>query len=101
VPHHYTYLWHKGQAHDLYSPAGFTFDPSRPDAPWQVHSPDLELDLRPIHSHRNRMQIPPLLAYIDIDYSEQLFELSGSAWVHGERIPLEGFGKFDHNWNRW
>jgi len=101
VPHHYTYLWHKGAAHFLASPAQFTFDPSQPDSAWKVLSPDLELEIKPIHLHRSRMQIPPLVPYIDIDYYEQLFELSGAAWVHGEKIDLTGLGKFDHNWNKW
>jgi hypothetical protein len=47
------------------------------------------------------MKIPPLLAYIDIDYYEQLLEVEGSALVDGERIPINGLGKLDHNWNRW
>jgi hypothetical protein len=101
VPHHYTYLWHKGQEYRLHSPAHFTFDPAHPDTPWQVQSPDLELRARPLAIHHNRMQIPPLLAYIDIDYYENLIEIDGFARVHGKEIALRGSGKMDHNWNRW
>ena len=101
VPHHYTYLWHQGREYDLQSPGHFTFDPLSPENPWRVHSPDLDLNIRPMASHHSQMKIPPVLGYIDIDYYEQLLEVSGSASVAGQYIPIEGFGKFDHNWNRW
>jgi hypothetical protein len=101
TPHHYTYLWHQDHEYDLYSPAHFTFDPASPQSPWRVHSPDLELSIHPLIAHYSRMKIPPVLGYINIDYYEQLLEVSGSASVAGQRIPIEGLGKFDHNWNRW
>ncbi len=47
------------------------------------------------------MKIPPLLAYIDIDYYEQLLEVEGFASLAGQQIPIKGLGKLDHNWNRW
>lgn len=101
VPHHNTYLWHQGQEHCLYSPAQFTFDPTQPDQPWQVHSPDLELSIQPLVAHHSRLQIPPKAAYIDIDYHEQLLALHGMANARGKEMEIHGFGKFDHNWNRW
>ena len=101
VPHHTTVLWHAGEVHALASPALFTFDPGRPNSAWKVRSLDLELEIRPIHLHRSRIRIPPVVPYVDIDYTEQLFEMSGAAWVHGERVALAGLGKFDHNWNKW
>jgi len=101
VPHHYTYLWRPGEEHILHSPAHISFDPASEDAPWKTRSPDLELDIRPILTHKSRMRIPPVLTYIDIDYREQLLEVEGSAWVRGERIPVKGMGKLDFNWNRW
>jgi hypothetical protein len=101
VPHHYTYLWHAGHEYSLYSPARFTFDPLAPQNPWRVSSPDLELDIRPLAAQHSRMKIPPVLAYINIDYYEQLLEVKGFASLAGQRIPIEGLGKLDHNWNRW
>jgi hypothetical protein len=101
VPHHYTYLWHQGQGQYLHSPAQFSFDPAQPDLPSQVRSPDLNLHLQPLATHHSRMQIPPKIAYIDIDYYEQLLEVQGTAWVHGQIVPINGLGKLDHNWNRW
>jgi hypothetical protein len=101
VAHHYTYLWHEGKEHYLFSPANFNFDPANPEVSWQVRSPDLELQIRPVAAHHNRMQIPPLLPYIDIDYYEQLLEVEGTAWVQGRQVTIQGMGKFDHNWNRW
>jgi len=101
VPHHYTFIWRPGEENILYSPAHFGFDPAFPDAPWKVLSPDLELNIRPLLLHRSRMRIPPVLTYIDIDYQEQLLEVEGSAWVRGQRIPIDGMGKLDFNWNRW
>ncbi len=101
VPHHYTYLWNQGRQHWLYSPARFTYDPSRPEAPWAVHSPDLELEIQPLAVHHTRMQIPPLLAYIDVDYNEQLLEVKGTARVRGKEIVVNGLGKMDFNWNQW
>ena len=101
VPHHYTYLWHGEREYDLYSPARFGFDPVAPEEPWRVSSPDLDLCIRPLAAHHSRMKIPPLLAYIDIDYYEQLLEVEGFATVQGQRIPIEGLGKLDFNWNRW
>ncbi len=101
VPHHYTCLWHRGQKHTLYSPAQFTFDPARSDLPSQVSAPDLALRLEPLATHHSRMQIPPVAAYIDIDYYEQLLKVEGSAWVQGKQIEIQGLGKLDHNWNRW
>jgi hypothetical protein len=101
VPHHYTTLWHAGKAHTLHSPANFDFDPACPDAPHRVASPDLALEIRPITSHHTRMQIPPLLAYINVDYFEQLLEVNGRAWVEGQPVEILGIGKLDYNWNRW
>jgi hypothetical protein len=101
VPHHYTYLWCQGQPVALHSPAQFTFDPAHPEAPWEVHAPDLDLCLRPIDAHHSQMQIPPLIAYISTDYYEQLLEVEGTAWVHGQPKSIQGLGKFDFNWNRW
>ena len=101
VPHHYTYLWRPGEENILYSPAHFSYDPDFQNMPWKVRSPDLELNIRPLLVHHSRMRIPPLLTYIDIDYQEQLLEVEGSAWVHGERFPISGMGKLDFNWNRW
>jgi len=101
VPHHYTCLWRPGQENILHSPAYFTFDPAFPDKPWKALSSDLELDIRPLLVHYSRMKIPPVIAYIDIDYQEQLLEVEGSAWIHGERVPIKGMGKLDFNWNRW
>jgi hypothetical protein len=83
VPHHYTFLWHAGREYKLYSPAHFTFDPRSPQDPWRVHSPDLELSIRPLAAHHSRMKIPPLLAYIDIDYYEQLVKSVGLPWSMG------------------
>jgi hypothetical protein len=101
VPHHYTFLWHAGREYKLHSPAHFTFDPLSPQEPWRVHSPDLELSIRPLAAHHSRMKIPPMLAYIDIDYYEQLLEVEGFALIDGQRVLLAGPGKLDHNWNRW
>jgi hypothetical protein len=101
VPHHYTYLWRKGQSRYLYSPANFSFDPACPEAPHRVESPDMRLDLRPITSHHTRMRIPPLLAYIDVDYFEQLLEVQGTVLLEGDPLEIQGIGKLDYNWNRW
>jgi hypothetical protein len=101
VPHHYTYLWHQDQGQYLHSPAQFDFDPNWPDLPSQVRSPDLELHLCPLITHHSQMQIPPKIAYIDIDYYEQLLEVQGTAWIQGQTVPINGLGKLDHNWNRW
>jgi hypothetical protein len=101
VPHHYTTLWHQGKEYSLHSPAQFSYSPAHSETPWRVHSPDLELCIKPLANYHSRMQIPPLLAYIDIDYHEQLLEVEGSAWVRGKEIQIKGFGKMDHNWNRW
>ncbi len=101
VPHHYSFIWHMGKEHNLYSPAHFTFDPASPHKPWQVKAPDLELRATPLFGHATRMKIPPFPAYIDVDYYEQLLEVEGTAWVHGEPVAIQGVGKLDHNWNRW
>jgi hypothetical protein len=101
VAHHYTYLWHEGEAHYLYSPAHFSFDPGCPEAPQRVESPDLRLNLHPITAHHTRMRIPPVLAYIDVDYFEQLLEIQGTALVQGQALKIQGIGKLDYNWNRW
>jgi hypothetical protein len=101
VPHHYTYLWQAGGSHTLYSPAHFSFDPGSPDAPHRVESPDLNLVLRPLAVHHTRMQMPPILAYINVDYYEQLLEVQGQAWLEGQPVDIQGFGKLDYNWNRW
>jgi hypothetical protein len=68
---------------------------------WQVRSPDLDLSIQPLVTHHSRMQIPPKVAYIDIDYYEQLLEVQGTAWMHGQAVGISGLGKLDHNWNRW
>jgi hypothetical protein len=101
VAHHYTYLWHAGRSHTLYSPAGFSFDPGSPDAPHRVESPDLTLEIRPITAYHTRMKIQPVLAYIDVDYFEQLLEVRGKAWAEGQPLDIQGIGKLDYNWNRW
>lgn len=101
VPHHYTCLWHDNKMSYLYSPAWFGFDPSQPDKPWSVKSPDIDLIITPVTGHHTRMGIPPLLEYIHIDYYEQLLEVKGTAVIKGEAVAIEGVGKLDHNWNRW
>jgi hypothetical protein len=101
VPHHYTYLWHQGSSHYLYSPANFSFDPASPEAPHRAESPDMSLDLRPITAHHTRMRIPPLLGYIDVDYFEQLLEVQGRVVLEGQPLEIQGVGKLDYNWNRW
>jgi len=85
----------------LFSPAQFGFDPSQPDKPWSVKSPDIDLVITPLAGHHTRMGIPPLIEYIHIDYYEQLFELKGTAMVRGVTVNIDGIGKLDHNWNRW
>jgi hypothetical protein len=47
------------------------------------------------------MQIPPKVAYIDIDYYEQLLEVQGTPWVPGQAVEIDGLGKLDHNGNCW
>jgi hypothetical protein len=69
--------------------------------PWQVRSPDLSLDIQPIAGHHTRMRIPPGLAYVDVDYYEQLLQVKGTAWLHGEATEIDGAGKLDFNWNKW
>ncbi len=59
------------------------------------------LHIQPISGNHTRLRIPPLLAYIDVDYSEQLPEVQGMALVEGERVEIQGVGKLDHNWNQW
>ena len=39
-------------------------------------------------AHHSRMQIPPKVAYIDIDYQEQLLELQGTAQVRGQEVEI-------------
>lgn len=101
VPHHYTCFWVQGGMHYLFSPAQFAFTSAELDAPWQVKSPDLDLQVAPLYTHHTRMKIPPFLAYIDIDYYELLVEVKGSAVVAGKRVAIDGIGKYDHNFNRW
>ncbi len=101
IPHAYSLLWHGNTKYRLYAPADYSFDPQCPDIPWQIESPDLRLRIRPITHHHTRMQIPPLLAYVDVDYYEQLLEVEGTAILEGKLIPIQGIGKFDFNWNRW
>jgi len=101
VPHHYTYLWRGGQESYLFSPAQFHFDPGALDATWRCRSPDLELQVQPLYTHHTRMQLPPVLPYINIDYYEQLLQVQGWLSVEGTRIQVDGVGKYDHNFNFW
>ncbi|MBN1887801.1 MAG: hypothetical protein JW850_07410, partial [Thermoflexales bacterium] len=101
VPHHYTYLWQAEEGRYLASPAHFGFDPAQPGSTWRVASPDMNLMVKPLYVHRNRMRIPPVFSYIDIDYHELLVEVDGWARVSGERVDIRGVGKYDHNFNRW
>jgi hypothetical protein len=101
IPHHYTCLWHADGWQYLSSPARFFFSAEAAGRPWQIRSPDLELTFRPLYSHRTRMQLPPLLPYIDLDYVEVLGAVEGTAWWRGETVGIQGIGKFDHNFNLW
>ncbi|MFA6449823.1 MAG: DUF2804 family protein [bacterium] len=101
VPHNYTYIWSGSQNKYLYSPAHFSFNPERPEEPWKISSPDLDLDVAPIIMHRMKKKIPPVFPYIDIDYFELLAKISGGATVNGASISINGFGKYDYNFNRW
>lgn len=101
VPHHYTYLWRPDGESYLFSPARFAFNPAAPESPWRISSPDLELTASPIHYHRMRKKIPPIIPYFDIDYHEQIVRLQGTAFTHGEIVRIDGFGKFDFNLNKW
>jgi hypothetical protein len=101
VPHHYTYLRREGKVFYLSSPAQFHFDPGTPDAPWQIKSADLDLQLQPLYAHHTRMRMPPLLSYINVDYCELLLQVQGVALVEGTRVEIDGLGKYDHNFNLW
>jgi hypothetical protein len=101
IPHAYSFLWHDGSDVPLHAPAEFSFHPSQPSVPWTVTSPDLSLQIQPITDHHTRMQIPPILAYVDVDYYEQLLEVQGTALIKNEQVEIRGIGKFDFNWNRW
>jgi hypothetical protein len=101
VPHHYTYLWRDRKESYLFSPAQFHFDPDASDSAWQCKSPDIELQIHPLYTHHTRMQLPPGLPYIDIDYYEQLLQVQGWMVDEGERVQIDGVGKYDHNFNFW
>jgi hypothetical protein len=87
--------------YDLHSPAQFTFAPAEPLAHWEVNSPDLSLYIQPIAGHHTRIHIPPGLAYVNVNYYEQLLHVQGTAWLHGTPVEIDGVGKLDFNWNRW
>ena len=46
------------------------------------------------HTH---LRIPPVLAYVDVDYFEQLLEVEGLARVNDQPVPIQGVGKLDYN----
>ncbi len=101
VPHHYTYVWRDGKEAYLFSPAQFHFDPDALEATWQCRSSDLELQVKPLYTHHTRMQLPPVVPYINIDYYEQLLQVQGWMSVEGTRVQIDGVGKYDHNFNFW
>ncbi len=101
VPHHYTYLWHKGQWGYLFSPAQFSFTPDRMTEAWQIKSPDLDLRVSPLYSHHTRMRMPPVLSYVDVDYYEALLNVEGTVITKDGKLDIKGIGKFDHNFNKW
>jgi hypothetical protein len=101
VPHHYTYFWQQGQWRYLFSPAQFFFTPDQIDQAWQVKSPDLDITVSPLYSHHTRLRIPPMLSYINIDYYEVLANVTGTIWLDGRQVEVNGIGKFDHNFNLW
>jgi hypothetical protein len=101
IPHHYTFVWRDGRKHRLSSPAEFYFDADRPNRPWRIQSPDLELELTPLYAHHTQMKLPPVLPYIDVDYLEVLSEVGGTAIIGGVPVPIRGIGKYDHNFNKW
>ncbi len=101
VPHHYTYLWTRESSGLRYSPAVFSFDPKNTRNDWTISSPDLNLKLTPVHTHKTRKKIPPVISYFDIDYNEQLVRIKGEAVLNGKTIEINGLGKYDYNINKW
>ncbi len=101
LAHHYSFIWQDGQEHVLYSPAQFSFDPAHPESVWQAVGPDLHLTCTPRATHHTRMRIPPWPAYVDVDYTEQVLDVHGTAMIQGQPTAIDGVGKLDFNWNRW
>lgn len=101
VHHHYNYLWRGEGAGYVASPAYFGFDPSEPRSEFRVASPDLDLSVRALTHDRNRMRVPPVLPYLNIDYHEMLVEVRGTALALGETVEIDAIGKYDHNFNLW
>lgn len=101
VHHHYNYLWREDEGACLASPTSFGFDPADPGSPWRVSSDAIELEIEPLAHHRNRIRIPPVVPYLDIDYHEMLVQVRGKAFVHSEPVEIDAIGKYDYNVNRW
>jgi hypothetical protein len=101
VPHHYSCLWDRGAWRYLASPANFFFTPEDPGREFGIRSADLDLQVRPLYTHRSTLKLPPVLPFIDIDYYEILGAVEGTARRNGKAIPIRGIGKFDHNFNFW
>ncbi|MBU1671130.1 MAG: hypothetical protein KKF41_04505 [Actinobacteria bacterium] len=101
VHHHYGYLWTENGDGYVVSPSHFGFDPTDPMSGFRVRSPGIDLAVTVLTHHRNRMRIPPVIPYLDIDYHEMLVEVRGSAMLPGGAVEVDAIGKYDHNFNLW
>lgn len=103
APQRYTQLFIDGEWHRLSPDVHFDYDPGDLLAPWRLTSAELDLEIRPLHLHRDRVAIPralPLL--VDLQHNELCVEARGSARIRGRERALDGLvGVVEEHFGRW
>lgn len=98
IPHAYNYFWYKDSDFYLPGQVQYTYHPDTFDQPFNVKGPGIDLKCTPHYVHFTKKKIWPI---VNVDYQEILVDVEGLVTKDGEKIPVKGIGKLDHNFNKW
>ena len=76
----YTQVFLDGRWHVLPDNVTFDVDRTDPDRPWRLVSPDVELEARALHSHRDHVRVPVL---VNLRHDEHVMQVEGRVRVEG------------------
>jgi hypothetical protein len=98
IPHAYNYFWYKDEGFYLSGPVHYTYHPDTANNQFSVKGPGIDLVCTPHYVHFTRKKV---LWLVNTDYQEVLVDIEGTVTKNGEKIPIKGIGKLDHNFNKW
>lgn len=92
----YTQVFLDGRWHVLPDSVIFDVDRTDPERPWRLVSPDVELEARLLHTHRDHVRVPVL---VNLRHDEHVVEVRGRVRIEGawrDVGPLLGVAEEHH-----